>query len=148
MLAPRLAAGFGTIRANFESSDAFLCWTGVAPVKKESGATQQVHFRYARPVFLHQSVVEFAKCSIGQCAWARLLYEQELQRGKTKWAALRKVAFKWIRILWRCWQDRQPYDEQRYLRSLRRQGIGLYAPLYDGLPALQIPTVDNSQKHA
>jgi transposase len=147
VLASRLAAAFGTIRANFESSEAFSCWTGVAPVKKESGGTHQVHFRYARPVFLHQSLVEFAKCSIGQCAWARLLYEHGLKQGKTKWAALRKVAFKWIRILWRCWQDRQPYDETTYLRSLQRDGVALYASLYDRLPEAKNPTVNNSPKH-
>jgi hypothetical protein len=35
---------------------------------------------------------------------------------------LRALAFKWIRILWRCWHDQKPYDEPRYLASLRRHG--------------------------
>jgi transposase len=133
-LAPRLAAAFGTIRANYGSSDDMLCFSGVAPVKRRSGSQSTVHFRYARPLFLHQSFVEFAKCSIGQCPWAKLLYEHERKRGKGKWAALRKVAFKWIRILWRCWTDRKPYNETHYLRQLQSDGLTLYASLYETLP--------------
>lgn len=136
-LAPRLAAAFGTIRANFASSDDLLSFSGVAPVKKQSGGQKVVQFRQARPIFLHQSVVEFAKCSIGQCEWARLLYEQQLARGKSRWAAIRSVAFKWLRVLWRCWQDRRPYDETTYLRSLQRDGVEIYRQLYQGLPPIQ-----------
>jgi transposase len=131
-LAPRLAAAFGTIRANFQSANDLLCFSGVAPVKKESGGQRVVQFRYARPIFYHQSIVEFAKCSIGQCAWARLLYDQQIAKGKSRWAAIRMVAFKWLRILWRCWQDRTAYDENKYLRSLQRDGVQLYRSLYQG----------------
>ena len=98
-LAPRLAAVFGTLQTNFPAASDLLCFSGVAPVRKQSGNQEVVHFRYARPIFLHQSLVEFAKCSLGQCAWARLLYEHELNNGKSKWMAIRKLAFKWIRIL-------------------------------------------------
>jgi transposase len=134
VLAPRLAAAFGTIRGNFESAIDFLCFSGVAPVRKQSGNLELIHFRYARPIFLHQTIVEFAKCSMGKCEWARLVYEHQLKKGKTKWAAIRVVAFKWVRILWRCWTDRQPYDEQKYLRSLEAHGVELFASLY-GKPA-------------
>ena len=135
-LAPRLAAAFGTVRANFAAANELLCFTGVAPVKKQSGGQKVVQFRYARPIFVHQSVVEFAKCSIGQCDWARLLYEDQLGKKKCRWAAIRVVAFKWLRILWRCWQERQPYDETRYLRSLQRDGVKLYESLYANLAPL------------
>jgi hypothetical protein len=40
-------------------------------------------------------------------------------------AALRALAFKWIRILHRCWTDRIPYDESRYLLALKKR----HAPL-------------------
>jgi transposase len=144
VLAPRLAAVFGTIQANFQTALDLLCFSGVAPVRKQSGSQERVHFRYARPIFLHQSAVEFAKCSIAKCDWARLLYEHELKNGKSKWMAIRKLAFKWLRILWRCWQTGQPYDETRYLRSLQRDGVELYRSLYEALPPLQTPAVNNS----
>jgi transposase len=142
-LAPRLAAVFGTIQANFETALDLLCFTGVAPVRKQSGNQQVVHFRYARPIFFHQSLVEFAKCSIGQCSWARLLYEHELKKGKSKWVAVRKLAFRWIRILWRCWKQGQAYDETKYVRSLQRDRVELYRSLYEGLAPLQGPIVNN-----
>ena len=144
VLAPRLAAAFGTIQANFQEALDLLCFSGVAPVRRQSGNQATVHFRYARPIFLHQSIVEFAKCSIGKCDWARLLYEHELKNGKSKWMAIRKLAFKWIRILWRCWQARQPYDEVKYLRSLQRDHVELYCSLYATIPPLQNATVNNS----
>lgn len=31
---------------------------------------------------------------------------------------IRSLAFKWIRILFRCWKDRTPYDETTYQRAL------------------------------
>lgn len=133
-LAPRLAAVFGTVYSNFPTALNVACFTGVAPVRKQSGGREVAHFRYARPIFPHQSIVEFAKCSIGQCAWARLLYEREIQNGKSRWVAIRKLAFKWLRILWRCWVNHQPYDEVRYLRSLQRRGVELFRPLYEALP--------------
>ena len=39
--------------------------------------------------------------------------------------AVRALAFKWIRILHRCWQNRTPYDESKYLEALRRKGSPL-----------------------
>ena len=44
-------------------------------------------------------------------------------------AAVRSLAFKWIRIIFRCWQDRKPYDEEIYLQSLRRRGSPLGSAL-------------------
>ena len=144
VLAPRLAAAFGTIRANLASANDLVCLSGIAPVRKQSGGQELVHFRYARPIFLHQSLVEFAKCSIPKCPWANLLYQEALRAGKSRWAALRKLAFKWVRILWRCWQQRQAYNELTYLRSLQRDGVELYRSLYQALPPLETTTVNNS----
>jgi len=144
VLAPRLAAAFGTIRSNFASANDLLCFSGVAPVRKQSGGQERIQFRYARPIFLHQSIVEFAKCSLAKCAWANLLFQEALRQGKSRWAALRKVAFKWLRILWRCWQQHQAYDELTYLRSLQRDGVQLYRSLYQALPPQETAIVKNS----
>lgn len=142
VLAPRLAAVFGTRLDHYPQTLDLLAFSGVAPVRKQSGNLEVIHFRYARPVFVHQTLVEFAKCSIGQCPWARLLYDHQIKKGNSKWMAIRKVAFKWIRILWRCWKERQPYDETKYLRSLQRDGVALYSTLYEALPPLQTPLVN------
>jgi hypothetical protein len=39
---------------------------------------------------------------------------------KSHWVIIRAVAYKWIRILFRCWQERMPYDEFRYLKSQQK----------------------------
>ena len=104
-LAPRLAAAFGTGSERWASAQDLLQLSGVAPVTRQSGQQRTMHFRWVRPKFLHQTMVEFAKCSIGQCDWARLLYDDQISRGKDRWTAIRKVAFKWLRILWRGWKD-------------------------------------------
>ena len=35
---------------------------------------------------------------------------------------MRSLAFKWLRIIYRCWKDGKPYDEAIYMQSLRRRG--------------------------
>ena len=47
------------------------------------------------------------------------------KKGKIHQAAIRALAFKWIRIVFRCWQDKQPYDEVKYLMALKRKGSPL-----------------------
>jgi hypothetical protein len=43
--------------------------------------------------------------------WASEFYDDQRKNGKPHQMAIRALAFKWIRILYRCWQERQPYDE-------------------------------------
>jgi len=57
--------------------------------------------------------------------WARSCYQQLRSRGKGHHAAVRALAFKWIRILFRCWKDRVAYDENKYLAALARRGSPL-----------------------
>ena len=47
-------------------------------------------------------------------------------RGKSHQAAVRALAFKWIRIIYKCWQTRTPYSAVRYLASLRKKGSPLW----------------------
>lgn len=135
VLAPRLAALFGTRRENWASAEEFQCWTGVAPVTKQSGKSAFVVFRRARPLFIHQTMVEYAKSSIKFCPWAQQLYQDLKRKGKGTFAAFRTLAFKWLRILFRCWKNNTPYDETCYLRSLEKRGVKLYQALYSGLSA-------------
>lgn len=129
VLAPRLEAAFGSRRDRFSSAQEILQFSGVAPVTQRSGKSCQVHRRWARPKFLHQSFVEFAAFSIPHCDWARALYQQLRARGQRHWAAIRVIAYKWIRILFRCWKDRVAYDEPTYLKSLERRNPRLWAAI-------------------
>jgi hypothetical protein len=40
---------------------------------------------------------------------------------------VRALAFKWIRVAFRCWKDRVVYDESKYLAALARRGSPLAA---------------------
>jgi hypothetical protein len=116
----RLLAAFGSRRDLFQSAEAMLNFSGIAPVLKRSGRTTIIHRRYPRPLFLHQSFIEYANESIRHSLWARAFYQMQKAANKTHWVIIRGLAYKWIRILFRCWQERTPYDEIRYLRSLQK----------------------------
>jgi hypothetical protein len=84
-----------------------------------------VRWRYFCPKFLRQSFHEYAGESVRHSFWARAYYEQQRARGKSHQAAVRALAFKWIRIIYRCWKTRTPYDEVKYLKGLRKKGSSL-----------------------
>jgi transposase len=124
-LGPRLLSAFGSNRDRFECAAEVQMLSGIAPVTERSGKSCWVHWRLACPKFLRQSFHEFAAQSILFSSWARAFYDQLRLRGASHHAAVRSLAFKWIRILFRCWKTRTPYDEQIYLASLRRRGSPL-----------------------
>ncbi len=130
-LAPRLLAAFGSDRERFQTAAELQTLAGVAPVTKRSGKRCTIQRRWACPKFLLQTFHEFAKCSRKKSAWAKAFYLHQRSHGKGHHAALRSLAFKWIRILFRCWKTKTPYSEERYLQSLQRSN----APLLAFLPA-------------
>jgi transposase len=121
-LVPRLIVAFGTRLERYDNAYQVQCYSGIAPVKEASGKAQRVHFRWACPKFLRQTFHEFSNHSIGQSEWARDYYQFQRDNHKSHHAAVRALAYKWIRIIFRCWKDGKPYDEQTYLQSLRRRG--------------------------
>jgi transposase len=120
-LAPRLLAAFGEQRARFPNAASFQKYVGVAPVTERSGNKCWVHWRYSCSTFLRQTFVEWVAQTITRSFWAKAYYESYRARGGSHQAALRALAFKWIRILHRCWADRQPYDESKYLIALQKR---------------------------
>jgi transposase len=117
--APRLLVIFGQDRSRWNSTADFLSHSGIAPVTKKSGNSCSVHRRLACSNFIRQTFHEFAAQSIRYSNWARAYYDQMRGRGLKHPAAARALAFKWIRIIYRCWMSRTPYNEQIYLASLR-----------------------------
>jgi len=128
-LAPRLLVAFGEDRTRFDKADSVCQYAGVAPVTERSGNKSWVHWRYSCSTFLRQTFIEWASESIRLSFWAKAYYQQQREKGKTHQMAVRALAFKWIRILFRCWQDRKPYDEAKYLLALKAKGSPLVAEL-------------------
>jgi transposase len=129
VLAPRLLAAWGTDRQRFQAAEDMERLSGAAPVTRRSGKKCWVHWRLACPKFLRQTFHEFAAQSILWSPWARAYYQQMRERGLDHHPAVRSLAFKWIRILYRCWQDRTRYDEAHYQKALERHGSPLVAAL-------------------
>ena len=125
IIAPRLLTAFGPDRARHPDAKGMQTYCGVAPVIERSGKSRWTHWRWNCPKFLRQTFHEYAKSSIPYSAWARAFYDQQKQRGKGHNAAIRSLAFKWIRVIHRCWQTHTPYDEARYLRALELRGSPL-----------------------
>ena len=113
----------------FVSADALCCYAGIAPVAERSGNKSWMHWRYSCPKFLRQSFIEWTNQTVRFSFWARAFYQTQREKGKTPQMAIRALAFKWIRILWRCWQDRKPYDEAKYLMVLKEKGSPLVKEL-------------------
>ncbi|MGB8701481.1 MAG: IS110 family transposase, partial [Thermosynechococcaceae cyanobacterium] len=104
-LAPRLLVAFGEDRTRFDSAQDLLRYSGIAPVKEKSGKKEWIHWRWGCPKFLRQTFVEWADQSRQYSLWADAFYEQQKQAGKSHPKAIRALAFKWIRILFRCWKS-------------------------------------------
>jgi transposase len=121
----RLLAMMGTNRERWATVDELLCFSGIAPVIERSGKSEWIRWRYFCPKFFRQSFVEYAGESIKHSFWARAYYSAQRARGKSHQAAVRALAFKWIRIIWKCWQTQTPYNEVKYLESLRKKGSPL-----------------------
>lgn len=126
ILAPRLLSALGSDRSRYTNATEVQQYLGIAPVTKRSGRSQTVHWRWGCPKFLRQSFHEFAGQSVCFSAWAGAYYRQQLHKGNTHHQALRCLAFKWIRIIYRCWQTRTPYCETTYLQSLQKRGSFLF----------------------
>jgi transposase len=124
-LAARLLATFGDDRSRFPSPESVQRLAGIAPVTKQSGKKHSVHRRSTRrtcPHFEHQTFIEWAGQTVLRSAWARAYYDRQRGKGAGHWAVIRSLAYKWIRIVHRCWRDRVPYDEARYIAALQRAG--------------------------
>jgi len=121
VLAPRLLAAFGTDRTRFANATELLCYSGIAPVKEQSGKRVWIHWRWNAPWFVRQAFVEWAGQTILYCDWARAYYDQQKAKGKRHWAIIRALAFKWLRILWKCWTTNTPYKETTYLAALTKR---------------------------
>lgn len=132
-LTPRLIAAFGSQRERFQSAIDVQQLSGIAPVRIQSGKSCVVKKRRACPFHLRQTFHEHARCSLVSCRWAQAYCAMLRERGVGYHAAIRSLAFKWQRIMFRCWKTRETYDEDRYLRQLHRQ----QAPLLKFLKPIQ-----------
>ena len=132
VMGPRLLAILGVDRSRFATANELQCFTGVAPITVSSGGTdgsKVVIRRLRRSKFVHQTVVEWAGLFCQFSEWGRAYYARESEAGRPRWAILRSLGFKLLRILFRCWQSRTNYSEETYQTALKLRGSPLAAQL-------------------
>ena len=121
ILAPRLVAALGSNRDRFKSVEHLLNSSGISPVLIRSGNQCYVRYRCWCSQFTRQSFHEWAACTIRYSAWARAFYAMQKANGKTHSVAIRALAYKWIRILFKLWKDNKTYDEAIYILALQKR---------------------------
>jgi transposase len=121
-LAPRLLAELGADREVFDSPEALQCYAGTAPVTAQSGQSRRVYFRRACNMILRATIHLWADHSRMKSTWAETYYQQKRKQGKGHAAALRCLGMRWLKILWKMWQQRTSYDSERHLRDQTHHG--------------------------
>jgi transposase len=143
-LAPRLLVAFGADRSRFNSAQELLRYVGIAPVKESSGKKNWVHWQASpeggfpsvgnwrdglarfscdRPLWSGQirvGIIVLGHKPIIECSETRETLIQQQCVGEA--SRRESLAFKWVRILFRCWKNREAYDEARYVAALQRKG--------------------------
>jgi hypothetical protein len=92
---------------------------GVVPVTRRSGKVKSVGFRWAANKRLRRALTGWADNSRRASPWAEDLYRRARARGADHPHASRILARAWLRVLWRCWQDRTLYDAALHLGAAR-----------------------------
>ena len=127
----RMIAALGDDRSRYDDCKSFQCAAGIAPLTRQSGTQKVVTSRWACTKFVRQTFHEYAGLSISQSQWAKAFYQSQLAKGKKPQAAKRALAYKWMRIIFRCWKERVCYDEAKYLQRL----VDTNSPLAEMLTA-------------
>lgn len=108
--AAQILAELGSVRERFDSDEHLAAEAGVAPVTYQSGKSRSVTFRWACNHRLRAALTCLADNSRRASAWAAQTYAQARARGCDHPHAVRILARAWLRVLWRAWVDRKPYD--------------------------------------
>jgi hypothetical protein len=64
-------------------------------------------------VFFKQTIQERALETRQWSLWPRAFYEMKRAGGMGHHQAVRALAYKWLRGLWRCWTDRTGYEKNK-----------------------------------
>ncbi len=108
--AAQLLSELGSVRERFATDDQLAAEAGVAPVTYQSGKARAVTFRWACNHRLRAALTCLANNSRHASAWAARHYANARARGCDHPHAIRILARAWLRIIWRAWTDRKPYD--------------------------------------
>jgi len=116
-LAPRLLGEVGGDRALYDDAQGLQCVAGTAPVSYQTGKIKKAYIRRACNRSLRHAMYLFAHQSTTQCTWAKIYYDSLRAKGKSHAQALRCLGQRWIKIIWKMWQTRTPYDAEFHMKN-------------------------------
>jgi hypothetical protein len=122
ILGPRLLAELGSVRQEYPDAESLMCQAGVSPVGYQSGQVEKCRLRRACNKALRFTIHLWANASRKTCDWAQTYYEVKRAQGHTHASALRCLGKRWLKILWRMWQQHTAYDETKHCKNLERRG--------------------------
>jgi transposase len=108
--AAQILAELGSVRERFDSEEHLAAEAGVTPVTYASGKSKSVAFRWACNHKLRKAVTCLADNSRHASAWAADVYARAKARGCDHPHATRILARAWLRVIWRAWVSRTPYN--------------------------------------
>lgn len=107
-----MLAGFGDDRDRWRGYEEVAARWGMAPITVQSGKYRSVRRRKACNTTLHQAWLWFAFHTVQKAgSWAREDYQAKRRGGAKHYTALRGIGDRWVKIAYRCWMNRTPYDE-------------------------------------
>jgi len=128
-IAPRLLSEIGDDRARFDNGpEALQCLAGTAPVTVRTGKAKTnpprwpCHQRWAANTNLRHALHLFAEHTLSRCVWAQIYYRHHRDKGRTHSDCLRRLAQRWVKIIYRMWMDRTPYDPMLHHQNQLKHG--------------------------
>lgn len=118
----RLLGEMGSDPDRFESPDALRAYAGSAPVTFQSGKTRAVFLRRACNKWLRNAMHWLADLSRNDCVWAATYYQRKKDQGMGHAAALRCLAGRWEKIIWKMLQTGERYDPELHMQNMIRHG--------------------------
>jgi len=122
--AAQILAEMGDVRERYPNDDRLAAEAGVVPLTYESGKTRCVGFRWACNHRLRRAITTLADNSRHASLWAHGIYAAARQRGCDHPHAVRILARAWLRVIWRAWFNRKPYDPELHLGAVKASTKG------------------------
>lgn len=119
-----LIAEMGDVRERYPTEATLAADGGMSPVAVESGKRKAAVFRRACDKRLRVAIAVLASSTRQWHPWARDVYCRARERGQDHSQATRTLGRAWVRVLWRCWVDRVPYDPALHGNLRRLQPAG------------------------
>jgi transposase len=117
LIEPALLAKLGDDRHRFPTPSVLQAVAGTCPVTLQSGKFRKVYFRHTCDHQFREIVQQWARLTIKASPWADAYYRSVRPHCSNENDAIRRLANRWLEIVWRLWQDRKPYDEEFHLRQ-------------------------------